>query len=152
MTGNLLSDPAAQDARAHIATMPLDGIDPADPQWFVDDTIGDIFARLRREDPVHRSCSPIEGIGHYWSVTRYRDIMHVETHHELFSSDWTRGGITLMDFPPGEERLQMFIAMDPPKHDEERKVVSPIASPGNRAPGKPDPRAHLPRAGQPAAQ
>jgi len=131
MTGKLLSDPAAEATRAQIQSMSLEGIDPSDPQWFVDDTIGDVFARLRREDPVHRSHSPVDGIGQYWSVTRYRDIMHVETHHELFSSDWTRGGITLMDFPPGEERLQMFIAMDPPKHDEERKVVSPIASPGN---------------------
>ena len=117
--------------RAHIQALSLEGLNPADPQWFVDDTIGDIFARLRREDPVHRSHSPIPGIDDYWSVTRYRDIMHVETHHEIFSSDWTKGGITLMNFPPGEQQLQMFIAMDPPKHDEERKVVSPIAAPAN---------------------
>ncbi|WP_039015804.1 cytochrome P450 [Cupriavidus sp. IDO] len=131
MRVNLMSDPAVLAARAQIQSMSLEGINPADPQWFMDDTVGDIFARLRREDPVHRSFSSIEGVGAYWSVTRYRDIMQVETHHEIFSSDWTRGGITLMDFPPGEQQLQMFIAMDPPKHDEERKVVSPIASPGN---------------------
>jgi len=120
------SDAAVQDGRVS-----QERLNPADAQWFVDDTVGEIFARLRREDPVHRSYSPIEGIGEYWSVTRYRDIMHVETYHEIFSSDWTRGGISLMDFPPGEQQLQMFIAMDPPRHDEERKVVSPIASPAN---------------------
>jgi len=122
---------AAQASRASIRSMPLEALNPADPQRFVDDTIGDVLARLRREDPVHHSHSPIEGIGDYWSVTRYRDIMHVETHHEIFSSDWSKGGITLMDFPPGEQQLQMFIAMDPPRHDEERKVVSPIAAPSN---------------------
>ena len=125
------TDDPLQAARAQIRSMPLDGVNPADPQWFVDDTAGDLFARLRHEDPVHRSYSAIEGIGSYWSVTRYRDIMQVETHHEIYSSDWSRGGITLMDFPPGEQQLQMFIAMDPPKHDEERKVVSPIAAPAN---------------------
>ena len=36
-----------------------------------------------------------------------------------------------MDFPPGEQQLQMFIAMDPPKHDEQRKAVSPIVAPAN---------------------
>jgi cytochrome P450 len=125
---------AGQPARlsaADIQSMPLEGLNPADPQWFVDDTAGEIFARLRREDPVHRSYSPVPGIGSYWSVTRYRDIMQVETRHQVFSSDWSRGGITLMDFPPGEQQLQMFIAMDPPKHDDERKVVSPIAAPSN---------------------
>ena len=30
-------------------------------------------------------------------------------------------------------RLPMFIAMDPPKHDVQRKVVSPIVSPANLA-------------------
>ncbi len=112
------------------ATMALDQIDPSDAQLFVDDTVGHYFARLRRDDPVHKSHSPI--FGDYWSVTKYQDIMHVDTHHAIFSSDWTHGGITLSDPPPGEQ-LPMFIAMDPPKHDEQRKAVSPIVAPGNLA-------------------
>jgi cytochrome P450 len=104
-------------------------LDPADPQGFVDDTVGYVFERLRHEDPVHRSHSPVPGIDTYWSVTRYQDIMHVDSHHELFSSE---GGITLMDFPADDEqKLKMFIAMDPPKHDEQRKAVSPIVAPAN---------------------
>jgi cytochrome P450 len=107
----------------------LDQLDPADPQGFVDDTVGYVFERLRREDPVHRSHSPVPGIDTYWSVTRYQDIMHVDSHHELYSSE---GGITLMDFPADDEqKLKMFIAMDPPKHDEQRKAVSPIVAPAN---------------------
>jgi cytochrome P450 len=117
------------DARARALTLPLEQLDPADPQGFVDDTVGYVFERLRREDPVHRSHSPVPGIDTYWSVTRYQDIMHVDSHHELFSSE---GGITLMDFPDDDEqKLKMFIAMDPPKHDAQRKAVSPIVAPAN---------------------
>jgi cytochrome P450 len=127
---NSLQSTAIHDnARAHVAVLPLEGLNPADPQYFVDDTVGYVFERLRREDPVHRSHSPIPGIDTYWSVTRYQDIMRVETSHSVFSSE---GGITLMDFPPGDEqKLAMFIAMDPPKHDEQRKAVNPIVAPAN---------------------
>jgi cytochrome P450 len=117
------------DARARAFALPLNQLDPADPQGFVDDTVGYVFERLRREDPVHRSHSPIPGIDTYWSVTRYQDIMHVDSHHDLYSSE---GGITLMDFPDDDEqKLKMFIAMDPPKHDAQRKAVSPIVAPAN---------------------
>ena len=117
------------DARARAFALPLDQLDPANPQGFVDDTVGYVFERLRREDPVHRSHSPVPGIDTYWSVTRYQDIMHVDSHHEIYSSE---GGITLMDFPvDDEQKLKMFIAMDPPKHDEQRKAVSPIVAPAN---------------------
>jgi cytochrome P450 len=117
------------DARARAFALPLDQLDPADPQGFVDDTVGYVFERLRREDPVHRSHSPIPGIDTYWSVTRYQDIMQVDSHHEIYSS---ADGVTLMDFPPDDEqKLKMFIAMDQPKHDEQRKAVSPIVAPAN---------------------
>jgi len=116
-------------ARARTLAIPLEHLDPADPQGFVDDTVGYVFERLRREDPVHRSHSPVPGIDTYWSVTRYQDIMQVDSHHELYSS---ADGITLMDFPADDEqKLKMFIAMDPPKHDEQRKAVSPIVAPAN---------------------
>jgi cytochrome P450 len=128
--GNSLQSTAMQAAaRARVGVLPLEGLNPADPQYFVDDTAGYVFERLRREDPVHRSHSPVPGIDTYWSVTRYQDIMRVDTSHGIFSSE---GGITLMDFPPGDEqKLAMFIAMDPPKHDEQRKAVNPIVAPAN---------------------
>jgi cytochrome P450 len=121
---------SASAIRAAVAAMPLDQIDPSDAQLFVDDTVGYYFERLRRDDPVHKTMSPI--FGEYWSVTKYTDIMHVDTHPAIFSSEWTHGGITLVNPPPGEE-LPMFIAMDPPKHDEQRKAVSPIVGPANLA-------------------
>jgi cytochrome P450 len=112
-----------------VAAIPLEQINPANAQEFVDDTVGYLFERLRREDPVHRSHSPISGMDTFWSVTRYQDIMHVDTHHDIYSS---ANGITLMDFPEGDEqRFAMFIAMDQPKHDEQRKTVNPIVAPAN---------------------
>jgi cytochrome P450 len=123
------SDTNSAAQRARVAAMPLEQINPADAQEFVDDTVGFLFDRLRREDPVHRSHSPIPGIDGFWSITRYQDIMYVDTHHDLYSS---ANGITLMDFPEGDEqKLTMFIAMDQPKHDEQRKTVNPIVAPAN---------------------
>ncbi|HEY6511099.1 MAG TPA: cytochrome P450 [Burkholderiaceae bacterium] len=127
---NALASVVQQQAREAAFAMPLESIDPANPDYFVEDTVGHYFERLRRDDPVHRSVSPI--FGPYWSVTRYQDIMAVDTNHAVFSSDWSRGGITLTD-PPEGEKLQMFIAMDPPRHDDQRKAVTPIVAPPNLA-------------------
>ena len=120
----------AAAAREAAFSMPLDQIDPANPQYFVDDTVEHYFARLRRDDPVHLSHSPF--FGDYWSVTKYQDIMSVDTNHGTYSSDWSLGGITLFDAPP-DQKLPMFIAMDPPKHDVQRLAVSKIVAPGNLA-------------------
>jgi len=125
-----LSSVMQQQAREAAESMPLEAIDPANADYFVDDTVGHYFARLRRDDPVHHAVSPV--FGPYWSVTRYQDIMSVDTNHAVFSSSWQLGGITLTD-PPAGEKLQMFIAMDPPVHDEQRKAVAPIVAPPNLA-------------------
>ena len=106
---------------------PLDRIDVADARIFQDDVWPDWFARLRRDDPVHHTAD--SQFGPYWSVTRYRDIMQVETTPQVFSS---ASGITLLD-PETQYRLAMFIAMDPPKHDVQRLVVAPIVAPANLA-------------------
>ncbi|MBK9360603.1 MAG: cytochrome P450 [Rubrivivax sp.] len=118
------------EARAKVAALPLHEIDPARVGLFEDGVELAYFERLRREDPVHHAVSP--WAGPYWSVTRYQDIMQVDTSPAIFSSSWTYGGITLFDPPPGEQ-LPMFIAMDPPQHDEQRKAVQPIVAPGNLA-------------------
>ena len=66
-------------------------------------------------------------------ITETLDGLVVDTHHGIYSSDWSKGGITIADTPVGERRLRMFIAMDPPRHDDQRKAVSPIVAPGNLA-------------------
>jgi cytochrome P450 len=121
--------PSRLDTRSAYET-PLDEIDVSIPERFRDDTHWEFFARLRREAPVHY-CAQAQ-FGPYWSVTSYKHIMEVDTNHQVFSSDWTHGGITLRDMD-ADFQLPMFIAMDPPKHDAQRKVVSPIVAPPNLA-------------------
>ncbi len=116
-------------AREAAFSMPLDEINPGDPELFRTDTMWPYFERLRAEDPVHWAVSDVEEVGGYWSVTRYNDIMAVDTDHEAFSSQPT---IVLPD-PAEDFTLPMFIAMDPPKHDIQRKTVSPIVAGPNLA-------------------
>ena len=107
---------------------PLEDLNPGDPELFLNDAHWPYFERLRAEAPVHW-CKESE-FGPYWSVTRYQDIMAVDTNHATFSSDAALGGITIRDARP-DLRRPSFIAMDPPKHDVQRKAVSPIVSPAN---------------------
>ena len=117
---------AARDAAY---SMPLADIDPSNPEIFRTDTWAPYFERLRAEDPVHWSVSPEPDIGGYWSVTKFNDIMAIDTNHDVFSSD---PAIVLPD-PAEDFTLPMFIAMDPPKHDAQRKTVSPIVAGPNLA-------------------
>jgi cytochrome P450 len=143
---------AAQAARETAYAEPLESLNPAMPALFQADAMWPYFERLRAEDPVHWTPEG-DNAGH-WGVTKYNDIMTVDTNHDVFSSE---GGITL---PPSEARVQkmveagggpapgglfgpppgqegegggprMFIAMDPPRHDAQRKTVSPAVSPHN---------------------
>ncbi len=111
-----------RDHRSAAYSMPLEEINPADPELFRTDTMWPYFERLRAEDPVHYTRE--HEFGPYWSVTKFNDIMFVDTHHDLFSSE---PAITIAD-PDDDFQLPMFIAMDPPKHDAQRKVVSPIVA------------------------
>jgi cytochrome P450 len=110
--------------------MPLEQIDVSKGYLFEQDIVGFYFERLRKEDPVHLAVS--KRYGPYWSVTKYKDIMEVEVNHGTYSSDAHMGGIALAERPP-EEVFPSFIAMDPPRHDEQRRTVSPIVAPGNLA-------------------
>jgi cytochrome P450 len=122
-------DPRAA-AREAAEAMPIGDIDPSHPALYRDDSWEPYFARLRRDDPVH--WTPGGMYGAYWSVTKYRDIMAVDTDHRTFSSDAMMGGIVLRDVPM-DFRRPSFISMDPPKHDAQRKVVAPIVAPANLA-------------------
>jgi len=116
-------------ARAHAWSIPIEQIDVANPDLWVSDTHWPYFERLRKEAPVHL-CETNEEVGPYWSVTRFEDIMAIDTNHQVFSSDAHLGGITLRDMDD-DFILPMFIAMDPPKHDVQRKTVSPVVSPAS---------------------
>ena len=121
---------ASHPERERAYAMPLDEIDVSKGYLFEQDIVGFYFERLRREDPVHLTTS--RRYGPYWSITRYQDIMAVDTNHAAFSSESGLGGIALAE-RPAPEVFPSFIAMDPPRHDEQRKTVSPIVAPGNLA-------------------
>jgi len=116
--------------RDDVYALPLEDIDVSQPELFQNDTIGWYFERLRAEAPVHY-CRESR-FGPYWSVTRFDDILAIDRDHARFSSAAHNGGIQIVDFPPGQERTN-FINMDPPKHDEQRGVVSPVLAPRNLA-------------------
>ncbi len=122
---NIAARDIHKSAREHAYSLPLDKINVADPELFRNDTIWPYFERLRKEDPVHY-CAEHE-FGPYWSITKFNDIMAVDTNHAAFSSE---PNITIAD-PKDDFRLPMFIAMDPPKHDAQRKTVTPAVSPMN---------------------
>jgi cytochrome P450 len=107
-------------------SIPLDKINVSDPQLYQDEAWQPYFERLRQQAPVHYCADSI--YGPFWSVSRYQDIMHCEVNHAVFSNEI--GGIQVEDQPRDMQRPS-FIRMDPPKHDEQRKVVSPIVAPAN---------------------
>src|SRR5215470_8982572 len=110
-------------ARDEAYATPLKDLHPGAPKLFQDDTLWPYFERLRKEEPVHYCTNA--PIPPYWSVTKYKDIMHVETNHGLFSSDMNLGGIQIVDTHPAFE-LPSFIAMDEPRHSTQRRSVAPM--------------------------
>jgi len=124
-------DTIEPDTVERIASLPIDQIDVSRPSLFQKDTIGLFFNRLRNEDPVHY-CRE-SNVGPFWSVTKFDDIMAVDTNHKVFSSEAKLGGIAIQDMHSveGALELEMFIAMDPPKHDQQRKAVTSAVAPSN---------------------
>ena len=120
---------------------PLESLNPAQPQRFQDDTIWPVFERLRREDPVH--FTPASEFGPYWSITKWEDIMAVDTNHEAFSSAEGIGLPNLealaeqekvlaqMNIPQRKRGGAGFITMDEPDHGPARKAVTPTLAPAN---------------------
>ncbi len=114
-------------AEADAAERPIETVDPANPKLFEADLIHPYFARLRKDAPVqYHADNPF---GAYWSITRYDDIMAIDIDHQRFSSAAERGGITITSRANGNPPVPMFIAMDPPKHDDQRATVQPMFTP-----------------------
>jgi cytochrome P450 len=124
---NAIANPR-REALLAAAAGPIEVFDVSNPALYEHQAWGPYFDRLRREDPVH--FCPDSRFGPYWSVTRYKDIMACEVDHGTFSNEI--GGIQVLDQPRDMQRPS-FIRMDPPRHDEQRKVVQPIVAPGNLA-------------------
>ncbi|MEM7766815.1 MAG: cytochrome P450 [Pseudomonadota bacterium] len=111
--------PAASDVS-------LDDLSILDPEIWRQGQYWDRFERMRNEAPLHWTEDSFAGP--FWSITRYDDIMAVDTDHHRFSSSWEHGGITLGP-PVSDFELPMFIAMDEPRHAEQRITVQPAVAP-----------------------
>ena len=112
---------------------PLADLDPSNPLIWPKQEMWAIFERLRNEDPLHwckeawmsdERPDDMEPVGAYWSVTRYEDIMAIDTDHHRFSSE----PAIVLPNPAEDFPLPMFIAMDQPKHDIQRRTVAPIVA------------------------
>ena len=121
---------ALNDARARAYATPLEDFQVADVSHFTSDTHWPWFERLRAEDPVHYTAD--SAFGPYWSVTRFQDIVTVDSNHEVFSSSSERGGIVISDGVQPHDQSS-FIGLDPPDHDAQRRVVTPMFSSGGMA-------------------
>jgi linalool 8-monooxygenase len=120
----------------------------SDPETFQNPEVAhDIFKRLRAEEPIAWCPEPWGGPG-FWSITKYDDIQEISKLPKIFSSDGKHGGITLPspemirnrqqrrginpDAPP---ELSVFdggrsmITMDPPDHNQHRRMVAPGFTP-----------------------
>ena len=109
-----------------------DPLDVTRVELYTTDTWQAPFRELREKHPIYR-CENSQ-FGPYWSISTYKPIVHIEALPKIFSSSWEVGGITVAG--DGIEHLKsheipmpMFIAMDPPKHQEQRRTVAPAFTP-----------------------
>jgi cholest-4-en-3-one 26-monooxygenase len=93
------------------------------PERYRDGPPHDVFARLRRTDPVY--WQEIPGQAGYWAVLKHADVAHVARHPEIFSA--SEGGVMLEDAGPESlaRQRQMLLAMDPPQHRVYRQPLVP---------------------------
>jgi cytochrome P450 len=114
-----------------IDNLAADPLDVTRPHLYHDDVWHEPFRELRAKAPVYYcEHSPF---GSYWSVSTYKPIVHIEALPKIFSSSWEYGGITIAGdvntVREAEIRMPMFIAMDPPKHQAQRRTVAPAFTP-----------------------
>jgi linalool 8-monooxygenase len=120
-------------ATPHIAPPDL-----KDPDLYVNQVPHEIFARLRREEPVYWNAEK-DGPG-FWALTRQAEISLVSRQPALFSSAHEHGGHRIFNenevglTGAGESAIGIpFISIDPPVHAQYRKIVMPALTPGRLA-------------------
>ncbi len=92
------------------------------------------FSSLRRAGEVSWHEPMDSGYPHgetgFWAPTRAEDVAFVSKHPEIFSSAVT-GNVMVEPVPPtvGEERMSLFIVMDPPRHTTYRRIISAAFTP-----------------------
>ena len=95
----------------------LDILDPSHGELFLHQKHHAVFKRLREENPVH--LTPDSPFGRFWSITKFDDIIAVDSDHKRFSNFPI---ISIGDSPEGFD-TPAFINMDPPKHGPQRRTA-----------------------------
>jgi cytochrome P450 len=104
----------------------LTDIDLSDPDTYLAGPPHDYFTELRASDPVHWQPTAKGG---YWAILKHADVETVARQPLLYSS--AERGIVIEDLE-GEQLEQMrgmLLAMDPPKHRQVRKPLTPRLTP-----------------------
>lgn len=104
------------------------------PDLYVNGMPYDVFAELRKNDPVYWNAES-DGAG-FWAVLRFQDIIAVSSNPGLFSSAHENGGHRIFNenevglTGAGESAIGIpFISRDPPIHTQYRKFIMPALSP-----------------------
>ena len=80
----------------------------------------EVYARLRRRSPVHRSA-----ILGSWVLTRYEDVLAAAKDHERFSNNPRWRGATTSVLPPAPDDHSILL-VDPPEHARLRRVAAKV--------------------------
>jgi cytochrome P450 len=107
-----------------MAARAINPFDVSDTALYTEDRWREPFAQLRAEAPV--SWREDSAYGPYWSVVTHDLIQQVELDPASYSSQLRN--ITIADSVAGSE-FPNFIAMDPPRHTEQRRVVAAAFTP-----------------------
>jgi cytochrome P450 len=101
-------------------------VDIYDRSRYADGAPHEVFAHLRRTDPVHWQEMPDQP--GYWALLTHADVLFASRRHDLFSSEL--GGITVEDMDPDAlaGMRDMLLGMDPPRHRIMRKPLVPSFS------------------------
>jgi cholest-4-en-3-one 26-monooxygenase len=107
--------------------MELRDVDLMDLDTFEADTPHEMFATLRREDPVHWHAEP-NGPG-FWAITKHADVKAISRNPGLFSS--ARRGALLRDPEPHMLAItqKIMLNMDPPQHRQYRNLINKAFTP-----------------------
>jgi cytochrome P450 len=109
-----------------IESRPINPFEVSANALYTEDTWREPFAKLRAEAPI--SWRPESPFGPYWSVVTHDLVQEVELRHDVFSSRWDKGNITIAEAVNGEG-FPNFIAQDQPIHTAQRRVIAPAFNP-----------------------
>jgi cytochrome P450 len=98
-------------------------IDLYDPDNYVAGPPHEVFAELRRTQPVY--FQPMATEPGYWMVLKHADVVHVAREPNLFSAG--EGGVVLENLATEQLEMMrnMLLAMDPPRHGDYRRPIAP---------------------------